>query len=257
MNMLSNKHNEYDEYNDQQRRLDLLVDGELPEAQRRQLLASLDEQPDGWRRCALAFLEAQSWADEMQAIAHPVAAPVVPARPEPAAIIRPQASQTPAGWRRANVGTLATLAAGIMLCFALGLGAGRWLDRPEPGYRILNRGAESQSLAATGGQAARSANPGDAAMDHVTLVLGEGVLGEGRDEMVPVQVPIVKDPALAAGWLNASPPLPADVRQALERLGGRVREHRQLIPVRMGDGREVVVPVDRVDLQPVNLKDYQ
>jgi hypothetical protein len=89
-------------------------------------------------------------------------------------------------------------------------------------------------------------------MDHVTLVLGEG-----RDDMVPVQVPIVKDPALAAGWLNASSPLPADVRQALERLGGRVREHRQLIPVRMGDGREVVVPVDRVDLQPVNLKDYQ
>jgi hypothetical protein len=250
MNMLSNEHNEHNEhseYDDQQRRLDLLVDGELPEPQRRQLLASLDEQPDGWRRCALAFLEAQSWADEMQAIAHPAPKAVSTAAAQPAVTIRPQT-----GWRRANLGTLATLAAGIMLCFALGLGAGQWLDRPEPGYRILNRGAESQPLAAVGGQAARSASPNDAAMDHVTLVLGEG-----RDDMVPVQVPIVKDPALAAGWLNASPPLPADVRQALERLGGRVREHRQLIPVRMGDGREVVVPVDRVDLQPVNLKDYQ
>jgi hypothetical protein len=42
--------------------LDRLVDGELPEAQRRNLLSSLDGRPEGWRQCALAFLEAQSWS---------------------------------------------------------------------------------------------------------------------------------------------------------------------------------------------------
>jgi len=247
MNMLSR------EYDEQQQRLDRLVDGELSEAERRQLIAALDEQPDGWRRCALAFLEAQSWEDDLGAIAHPLPAA---ARPQTAAIRPPATIQSQSWWRTANLGSLAALAAGIMLCFALGISAGRWLDRPAAGYRLLDRGSEGLPLAAMGGRVDRSADaiarPMDhAAADQVTL------LAEGRDGMVPVQVPILKDPALAAGWLNASPPLPADVRQALEGLGRRVREHRQLIPVRMGDGREVVVPVDRIDLQPVNLKDYQ
>ena len=43
------------------RRLDLLVDGELSEAERRELLQHMDEEPEGWRRCpALAFLEAHA-----------------------------------------------------------------------------------------------------------------------------------------------------------------------------------------------------
>ena len=42
-------------------RFDRLVDGELSEEERRELLAGLDNEPGGWRRCALAFLEAQCW----------------------------------------------------------------------------------------------------------------------------------------------------------------------------------------------------
>ena len=38
----------------------LLVDGVVSVADRRELLASLDDVPNGWRRCALAFLEAQT-----------------------------------------------------------------------------------------------------------------------------------------------------------------------------------------------------
>src|SRR5438876_11522290 len=43
------------------RLLDRLVDGELPERERRELLLRIEKEPDGWRRCALAFLEAQIW----------------------------------------------------------------------------------------------------------------------------------------------------------------------------------------------------
>ena len=50
-------------------RFDRLVDGELSEAERRELLAGLDSEPGGWRRCALAFLEAQCWKQEFGAIA--------------------------------------------------------------------------------------------------------------------------------------------------------------------------------------------
>ena len=49
--------------------LDLLVDGELPEPERRELLLSLDQVPGGWRSCALAFLEAQCWKQTCGTIA--------------------------------------------------------------------------------------------------------------------------------------------------------------------------------------------
>ena len=42
-----------------QEQLDLLVDGELEEQDRKDLLRKLDRSPDGWKHCALAFLEAQ------------------------------------------------------------------------------------------------------------------------------------------------------------------------------------------------------
>ena len=38
-----------------QRQVDLLVDGELSEAERRALLLQLEHEPDGWRRCAWRF----------------------------------------------------------------------------------------------------------------------------------------------------------------------------------------------------------
>ena len=44
---------------------DRLVDGELSEAERRELLQMLDRRPDGWRRCALAFLEQQTWGQAL------------------------------------------------------------------------------------------------------------------------------------------------------------------------------------------------
>ena len=42
--------------------IDRLIDGELDEHERRELLLRLDTMPDGWRRCALAFLEAREFA---------------------------------------------------------------------------------------------------------------------------------------------------------------------------------------------------
>src|SRR5262245_64910242 len=44
-----------------QAQLDRLAAGELPENDRRSLLAWLDEDAARWRACALAFLEAQNW----------------------------------------------------------------------------------------------------------------------------------------------------------------------------------------------------
>src|SRR5688500_9492814 len=61
-------------HGDDERLIDLLVDGELGESERRALLAQLDNEPGGWRRCALAFLEAQSWRREIRLMAGPAPA---------------------------------------------------------------------------------------------------------------------------------------------------------------------------------------
>src|SRR5258708_18365268 len=60
------------------RRFDRLVDGELPDGERRELLLRLETEPDGRRRCALAVLEAQSWRQTFAAVVAPAANVAVP-----------------------------------------------------------------------------------------------------------------------------------------------------------------------------------
>jgi hypothetical protein len=95
------------------RLIDRLVDGELPDAARRALLLRLATEPDGWRRCALAFLEAQTLREALGPLAvrgRDVArSAVVPGGP--GRTLKP---------RRRAVAHLAALAAGLAAAFALG-----------------------------------------------------------------------------------------------------------------------------------------
>jgi hypothetical protein len=94
---------------DDDRLIDRLVDGELPEPGRRALLARLDAAPDGWRRCALAFLEAQCWREALGPVAAPAGAV---ARAAGRAVGPPPAP--------ARLRWLAATAAGMLAAFALG-----------------------------------------------------------------------------------------------------------------------------------------
>lgn len=58
-------HNEF-EINDVT--LDRLVDGELADAEYRQVVLRLEDHPDGWRRCALSFLEQQALQRDLRQI---------------------------------------------------------------------------------------------------------------------------------------------------------------------------------------------
>ena len=51
--------------------LDLLVDGELSEDRRTELLTQLDQSADGWKHCALRFLETQSWQSALKKTSTP------------------------------------------------------------------------------------------------------------------------------------------------------------------------------------------
>jgi anti-sigma factor RsiW len=52
---------------DQSRLIDRLVDGELSNNERGELLSRLDQSADGWRTLALAFLESQTWRSALHA----------------------------------------------------------------------------------------------------------------------------------------------------------------------------------------------
>src|SRR5437588_9921152 len=102
------------------RLLDQLVDGELPDTARRALLLRLEGEPDGWRRCALAFLEAQSWRATFAPLAVPVREEVRSGDP---ATIRAQVLQRGPGMRvnrRRTLARLVAVAAGFAVAFALG-----------------------------------------------------------------------------------------------------------------------------------------
>jgi hypothetical protein len=123
------------------RLIDQLVDGELRDVERRELLLRLEAQPDGWRRCALAFLEAQSWRETFGPLAAPAGTPPVaaPGAPERKSM------------RRRHVAHLTALAASLVAAFTLGWAMhGRSGESaPQPPFVNMETGPEVAPAAST------------------------------------------------------------------------------------------------------------
>lgn len=241
----------------EERLLDLLVDSELGPSERREVLAWCQREPEGWRRCALAFLEAQTWGAELGGLVRG-AAPVEPVVSAP----HRQA------WNLRSFGWPLAMAASFLLAFMLGLairgapgpGAAPQLADPRPaaetdvaqGRVPLPAGAADVPEAAN-----ESAPRPDAAQErwgNVTLVVDDDEGGVAEE----ISLPVVESPSLDERWLGSHPSaIPADVRRALERLGHRVRQQRQLVPFDLEDGRRLIVPVDEVEVHPVGNRSYQ
>jgi hypothetical protein len=245
---------------DQQRLIDLLVDGELAEDERRQLLASFDARPDLWRRCAVAFLEAQSWGSELSVLARQQ--PRIDCEPSaqarradlaPRAIVAAPRSW----WHTASAGWPLAMAATFLLAFGLA-----WVIR-QPGNvpsmadnttaPVPRIGALADAGTPRKNPAAADAAPQSDRWDTVTLVMDDGVSGQRE-----VELPVVESAATDDSWLDrAGPVVPFELRDALERLGHRVDERRQYLPLDLEDGRQLIVPVDNVEFTPVSARVYQ
>lgn len=231
-----------------ERQIDQLVDGELSEDQRRELLARLDQQPDGWRRCALAFLEAQCWRETLGPVAlRPMEAP---AEPRPA-------SRSSCGWA-ARYGVLAAVAASFLLAFVLGVQFRQgWFGGVVPPAEMVKNAPEGAAavpevrqaqVAVAPPQPERDVQPDPRRWQLVTLTTPEGP--EGGEETI--RVPAVESDAVDEQWLANQPPaVPREVLEAFQRAGHRVQQQRELVPVQLKDGRRLVVPVDRVELNYV------
>ena len=229
------------------RRFDLLVDGELPESERQNLLSTLDDLPGGWRRCALAFLEAQSWKDELGDMRQESISP-------------PQAA--PARRRSGFLGGRWTTLLAAAASFLVALGLGLMFDRvwppdaggtPSPGQiagapQVPERPAPARDEPRPPPVAD---TPGDS-WQFVTLPVGLGPDGVGS-----IQLP-ARQRRIEEAWPEEfGPAVPPDLLGALKDRGHEVSRHRRLVPFRLDDGRRVVVPFEQVELRYVGNPAYQ
>ncbi|MHC4398101.1 MAG: hypothetical protein ACYTG0_00300 [Planctomycetota bacterium] len=229
-------------------RFDLLADGELSEPERRDLLQSLDDTPDGWRRCALAFLESQSWRQQMPAIRDQG----VSESPAPGPVGR---SSLP----RSAWGTLLAMAA----CFFVALGLvlavrSFWTASPAAGPPKMTVGsAEGPDKPGLGHDPTESLPAPDTpggSWELVTLP----VAGDQRGEE-SIQVWARQSDRLDERWpedfRSAMPP--RELLEALRESGHQIRQRRRLLPVPMEDGRQLVVPLQQFEVEYVGSSAFQ
>jgi hypothetical protein len=228
---------------------DLLADGELPDEARRELLARLDREADGWRRCALAFLEAQAWRGETRSLVREATAPVVenPVADNPAENSKQpkvQRSRSGSTWLRLSPGTLWAMAASFLIAFLLGIGwRGGWGRTESGAQQETNQMANEPAKTPDAKVATASVLPED-----LKLV----VHGGSQETPSNIELPVFEAGNLDPFWLENRPsPMPADVVRELEQLGHQVKQQRRMMRVNLEDGRQMIVPVDQVEVVPV------
>jgi anti-sigma factor RsiW len=151
------------------RLIDQLVDGELPDTERRDLLLRLENAPDGWRRCALAFLEAQAWCEALGPLA-------AARRTGQIRLAGNQHRQLGRWYSLPRLSRLSALAAGFALVFASGWALHRGSSEkvaPAPSIRTeappstpSSQSGESAAIELPGRESAALQSAGPALLDE-------------------------------------------------------------------------------------------
>ena len=231
---------------------DRLVDGELSESQRTELLNSLDQEPDGWRRCALAFLEAQCWKKELGGLRQTMPAAQAPLSSAVAPSRRPtKRRSSPFGL----AGTLAAMAATFLLFLGAGVlwqhsgnRLGNFFAAAGSNQIASNKDGRPTTPSGTQTAVARAdSQPNNASAPWQWVRLSPA---GSTDPGESVRLPALERDRMDQQWLQSLPsPIPQNVVQALQRSGYQVQRQQELMPMPLKDGRQLVVPVDKVQLQ--------
>jgi hypothetical protein len=259
-------------------RFDRLVDEELSEEERRQLLGQLDDEPGGWRRCALAFLEAQCWRqafgelpnlrDSLSAALGPAGkyAAEKPALPGQTSL--PFETPPRTLWL-GRLKVLSAMAASFLAAMWLGTMAQRaWVGQPRglPGsgggsgtygslavvkesHPSLTPNVPENNLVSSPPRASSASRP----WRMVTV----SATSDGQHPQSSIEVPAVERDNIDEQWLRSVPPaIPENVLRALTRTGHQIEQQREFVPVPLKDGRQLVVPVDRVNVHYIGNGPY-
>ncbi|MBN2580389.1 MAG: hypothetical protein JXB10_15505 [Pirellulales bacterium] len=220
-------------------RFDRLVDGELSESERRELLTALDREPEGWRRCALAFLEAQSWREGLGGLFRASQTAAAPAPRSP-------------GTRKRSLRILESTLLAVAVCLLLIFGLNEYRRSGDRGG-AAPAGVGSQ-YAHVPPNPSPPVSPASGTSSLPWQMVGLPASGSGGGTMV---IPAAQRDRWDDQWINNLPSaMPNRVKQAFERTGHRVQQQRGLIPVRMNDGRILFVPVEQMEIQPAERSVY-
>lgn len=239
---------------DDHAKFDRLVDGELSADEYRALLASLDDEPGGWRRCALAFLESQALAGEVTCVRRGMTladdeASAIPATLDAA---RTSPQQQPGSFR---LTTILAMAASFLVAFAMGIAMPRLFpDRPgRPELAGNAAGPAVTNVASNAGEANPLRHVSYKPIGNMQLVVD----GPGGDSTAVGDVPIYETSGPVNSFLaDEQPAISAEVLQALERRGHKIERQVEYVRVRLDDGRDVIVPIERYQIQPPSERPY-
>lgn len=248
-------------------RFDRLVDDELSEEERRELLDHLDDEPGGWRRCALAFLESQCWKQSFRPM--PDANSFRIANIQPAATTAgemssldgatplPHVKNPPRSSWPGRLSLVSAMAASFLVAMWLGSVAHRaWVSGPSTGVdanAIAHNGGVHSAMQPNVPNASLAVAPRPRnviANPWHTVTVSDSSDGRGPRRMM--DVPAVERNNIDEQWVRSVPAaIPDNVMQALHRTGHQVEQQRELVPVPLQDGRRLVMPVDRVNVHYV------
>lgn len=233
--------------------LDRLVDDELSPSDRRALLAALDDEPGAWRACALAFVEHQSWQQQLPAAALELSAPAV--RQAGTSVSGMSARGTS---RRSWWGMCLAVAAALLLSFGLGT----QFSPPSASVEIAAQPATSEPTTTPAIETEpRIPRPSEVAPQQVAETAEElpwtTLTLASTDPAHPdkqIQVRVLSDSQTENAtetspdnWTDESA-VPSELLAQLEAAGWQVERKQRLLPVDLTDGRRMVVPVEELDL---------
>ncbi|HUG89436.1 MAG TPA: hypothetical protein VML55_01295 [Planctomycetaceae bacterium] len=151
----------------------------------------------------------------------------------------------------------------MALAFVTGLAAGRtsssdarrpgrpsdFVNEPRPrAGQLVSTGNEATF--APGETAAGNQNAGRASSSRYEQTTLRVALQEPESgQTVPVEVPLVDVSEVGLAWPGPASALPLELRRRLEQTGHSIHETRHWVPVQLHDGRQVLLPVDHVQVE--------
>jgi len=221
--------------------LQQLVDGELDEQTYRETLVALADDPDGWRRCALAFLEDQLLRRQLMYQPLEETQPLI------------AASTNKPFWSR-GAALLLAIAASFILAFAGGYEFNQWRARQSTDRLAgdMKQPSFQDDPTVAGSRGNQFSSPFNLAGDpvgsvHLVVDGPDGASGQA------IELPVYPLDANSSQWLvdNRSS-FPSQMFDELERTGQEVRRSKFWAPVRLSDGRQLVIPVEQLEITPVS-----
>lgn len=238
--------------------IELMVEGELSNSQKRDLLLQLDETPAMWRSLALAFVEQQSLKKSINeslaslSTSQPVADS--PSKPEHTAS-KASHYQTREGyqWNGNRILRLATAACIGLLLFVFGLGVGN-----RQGQVAVNDLKASTSDGTTDSVPPHAPTEESKPSQSTVLASDEnGVVGQLRWlSKTGVRMSPVFQGSIDQDWLASNPPTVDDkVMRQFAKAGVKVKPERKFVSLKLRD-EQYTIPMDDVLFQRLRREVY-